>query len=134
MPRAPLSTESSKVYVGMLIVTCVAMLVGVTALALEAGEYDWQQTPPKGPSVQLPGPPKVEGSAWLDVPSEVAETPKPAAPAPEPIAPPVVAADTPEPPKPQAKPAEAKPVEVKPEEAKPLSSGPTPSPLIIPGR
>ena len=46
MARLPLTTEPSKAYVGMLIVTAVAMLVGITALVLEGGEYDWVQKPP----------------------------------------------------------------------------------------
>jgi hypothetical protein len=54
MARATLTTEPSKVYVGMLAVTILAMLVGITVLALEADEYDWEQTPRATPKAELP--------------------------------------------------------------------------------
>src|SRR5262245_11995336 len=131
MARAPLTDEPSKVYVGMLIATCVAMLVGIIALAMEAGDYGWEQKPP---TTRVPAPlppPKVStgGSALADsLPAPVAATPKTESP---PVLPvlnlplnPIVA-EAPKPP-------ESKPAEPKPGQASSTATppGPTPSPLV----
>ena len=43
------------VYVGMLGLTCLAMLCGIVALLLEfGGDYDFEQQAKAGPSVSLP--------------------------------------------------------------------------------
>lgn len=134
MARA-VTTEPSKVYVGMLIITAVAMLVGIFVLVMEGGEYDWAQKAPSAAAPALPQPPKdntttaevkpkpVESAkAFEDAPSRPAVVPAPL-PAFTPVA-----VDPP------------KPVEAKPEETKPLqtppapATGPIPSPLVIPGR
>jgi len=133
MARAPLSTESSRVYVGMLLLACTAMVVGIAVLVLEGGEYDWVQKPPSSPVVQLPSnaPPPPSGTTSTAEPAKVAEAPTPVlAPAVVPVPPPVVVAESP-------KPAEPKPLELKPAEPAVLVAppvGPIPSPLIIPGR
>jgi hypothetical protein len=53
MPAAT-TTAPSKAYVGMLAVTCVAMLIGIGALAMEGEEYGWERTPPKSPAKAVP--------------------------------------------------------------------------------
>src|SRR5262245_7753242 len=131
MARAPLTDAPSKVYAGMLIVTAVAMLMGVICLALEAGEYDWEQKPPTTQSPAPLPPPNTGtgGSTWLNVPtSPVAAAPE----LPPPVLPPVAAAPQPivaAAPKPE----ESKPAELKPEASAPLlkPGEPIPSPLII---
>src|SRR5437762_12788047 len=77
MARAALTTEPSKVYVGMLIATCVAMLVGIVTMALEAGEYDWVRKPQATAAPVLPPPPKSDSSSFAE-PTKLAEAVKPA--------------------------------------------------------
>lgn len=133
MARLPASTEPSKAYVGMLSITAVAMLVGITALVLEAGEYDWVQKPPTVSAPKLPDPPKEEKSASVVVPKPF-EAVKVTEPAPsQPAALPVPPALPPAPAsvvKPDVVVEAPKPVEPKPLPP----TGAIPSPLIIPGR
>ena len=131
-------------YVGMLIVTALAMLLGVVVMAMEATEYDWEPKAKPTPTIALP-----KGSAALDTPapavvadakpevkpSDVAKTerpvpsPKVEVPLPDlkPLLPPTDTAKTEPKPTPSPLTIPAKTPEAKPEP--PKSDGPTPSPL-----
>lgn len=87
MARAALTTEPSKVYVGMLIATCAAMLVGIVTMALEASEYDWMQKPNAVASPALPQPPKTDSAAIPKPDVLAAEPAKPSSLTPSPIQP-----------------------------------------------
>lgn len=49
--QAPARTD---IYVGMLLLTVLAMAAGTTLLALECNEYDWVAEPTAGPTVTIP--------------------------------------------------------------------------------
>lgn len=127
-----LPPQPSPGYVGMLVMICAVMLVGIVVMAMEASEYDWDPKPKATTTIALP---KVAGGASLDVPpAAVAEAkpvddkkPTPVAEAkPEPAKPAVaVMPDAP------AKPAEAPPTATVKVESKPPVTGPTPSPLNL---
>lgn len=124
-----LPPQPSPGYVGMLITTCVAMLVGIVVMALEASEYDWDPKPKATAPLALP---KAAGATALDGPpaafaearpaEEKAPTPLPDA---KPAAPPAVAAKPADEPKPAAVPPAAT------AKTEPAPAGPTPSPLNL---
>jgi hypothetical protein len=149
MARAAQSRND--VYTGMLALICVAMLVGIFALVLEASEYDWVQKSPTTPGVTLPkseplpeaGAAPAGGAAAEPARGPVAAAPTPAAPTPEPPAPaaglpaklpevPVVTADVPRAEAPAGPTPSPLSVPTPSRSTLPAASGPTPSPLTIP--
>jgi|YNPBryunderm2012_1023409.scaffolds.fasta_scaffold23017_3 hypothetical protein len=42
------------VYIGMLLLTVIALAIGTTLLALECNEYDWIAEPSAGPQIAIP--------------------------------------------------------------------------------
>ncbi|CAN5228854.1 hypothetical protein BH11PLA2_BH11PLA2_21440 [soil metagenome] len=144
MARAALTTAPSRVYVGMLILTCLAMLVGITTMALEAEEYGWEQKPQPAPKVDLPKEPAVApagGSAQAPVapkPTVAVATPKVEAPAvtmpatlPPILLAPLPVVEAPKPVEPEVKPVTPTAPATTP--LAPTPTGPVPSPFI-PGR
>ncbi len=53
-PPVVVTSRRNDVYVGMLGLTCLAMLVGVVLLALELNDYEWKTEATKGPSLTAP--------------------------------------------------------------------------------
>lgn len=53
--RGPVTAPPrNDVYVGMLLLTVVALAVGTTVLALECNEYEWVSEPSAGPQIAIP--------------------------------------------------------------------------------
>lgn len=116
-------------YVGMLGLTCVCMLVGIVAMALEANEYDWDPKPKTTTPIALPkavaqasdGAPEVFAEAKPDAkPTVVAKTEPTNVEAPKASLPPL--------------PAILPPAATVKSEPKPATvpTGPVPSPLAVP--
>jgi hypothetical protein len=137
---AAANTETSRVYVGMLSLTAIAMLVGITVLVLEGMEYDWKQKPDTTPKVELP---KDVPAAAATAPGALAPIIKPnvvverTLPISETLSPVKTTAESPLvlPPilPPPVATAPAKPADTKPlttPTAAPV--GPVPSPLVLP--
>src|SRR5438105_439814 len=96
MARA-VAQPRNDVYTGMLILICVSMLVGIFALILEAGDYDWVQKAPTSPSLSLPkSEPLPEPGAAAGVGTAIDPTRGPVTAAPEsgPLAPRAGGSDT----------------------------------------
>lgn len=131
-------SDSSGAYLGMLVLACVSMCIGIGCLVIEATEYDWANKPAgtvPDPKASLPKPPVAALPA--DGPAVAAEPPTT-----DPVKPeekPTVAAKPAPKSEPTAKTEEApKPLPksatpaAAPEEKKP--DGPTPSPIRLPRR
>jgi hypothetical protein len=113
-------------YTGMVILAAVSMLIGVTCLVLEAGEYDWQSKPASAaPKATIPPLAKPAGQAALDLPPPAVAV-EPAKPAPLPAAEPAKPAVA------TAPPAPLPPPDLTAKPAPPAPAGPTPSPLVVP--
>ncbi|MGL6095545.1 MAG: hypothetical protein ACRC7O_07090 [Fimbriiglobus sp.] len=90
------------VYVGMLVLTCVAMFLGIGVLVTEGEEYGWESKPKAGPSITLPSlnskspdgtePPAAGAAAPVPTPAVVVAATSGPAPRPAPVLTPIARA------------------------------------------